>query len=44
MNKQDPLWTSNPLIGNGNFATQYRLAPAVGRAGLDAHAFKLTGE
>jgi hypothetical protein len=24
VNKQDPLWTSNPLIGNGNFATQYR--------------------
>ncbi|MGA7221930.1 MAG: TonB-dependent receptor [Candidatus Acidiferrales bacterium] len=24
VDKQDPLWTSNPLIGNGNFATQYR--------------------
>ena len=24
VNKQDPLWTSNPVIGNGNFATQYR--------------------
>ena len=24
VNRQDPLWTSNPLIGNGNFATQYR--------------------
>jgi hypothetical protein len=24
VNKQDPLWTGNPLIGNGNFATQYR--------------------
>jgi hypothetical protein len=24
VNKQDPLWTSNALIGNGNFATQYR--------------------
>lgn len=24
VNKQDPLWTSNPVIGNGSFATQYR--------------------
>jgi hypothetical protein len=24
VDRQDPLWTSNPLIGNGNFATQYR--------------------
>jgi Carboxypeptidase regulatory-like domain/TonB dependent receptor len=24
VDKQDPRWTSNPLIGNGNFATQYR--------------------
>ena len=24
VDKQDPLWTSNPLIGNGNFATEYR--------------------
>ncbi len=24
VNRQDPLWTSDPLIGNGNFATQYR--------------------
>ncbi|MFZ0881412.1 MAG: TonB-dependent receptor, partial [Candidatus Acidiferrales bacterium] len=24
VNRQDPLWTSNPLIGNGQFATQYR--------------------
>lgn len=24
VNRQDPLFTSNPLIGNGNFATQYR--------------------
>jgi hypothetical protein len=24
VNRQDPLWTSNPLIGNGNFATQYK--------------------
>jgi len=24
VNRQDPLYTSNPLIGNGNFATQYR--------------------
>ncbi len=24
VNKQDPLWTSNPVIGNGNFATEYR--------------------
>ncbi len=24
VNRQDPEWTSNPLIGNGNFATQYR--------------------
>ena len=24
VNRQDPLCTSNPLIGNGNFATQYR--------------------
>jgi hypothetical protein len=24
VDKQDPRWTGNPLIGNGNFATQYR--------------------
>jgi len=24
VNRQDPKWTGNPLIGNGNFATQYR--------------------
>ncbi len=24
VDRQDPLWTGNPLIGNGNFATQYR--------------------
>ncbi len=24
VDKQDPLWTSNPLIGNGSFATEYR--------------------
>lgn len=24
VNRQDPTWTGNPLIGNGNFATQYR--------------------
>src|SRR5579864_5383696 len=24
VNRQDPLWTGDPLIGNGNFATQYR--------------------
>lgn len=24
VNKQDPLWTGDPVIGNGNFATQYR--------------------
>ena len=24
VDRQDPLWTSNPLIGNGEFATQYR--------------------
>ena len=24
VNRQDPLWTTNPLIGNGNFATQYK--------------------
>ena len=24
VDKQDPRWTSNPLIGNGNFATEYR--------------------
>ncbi|MGB7022885.1 MAG: carboxypeptidase regulatory-like domain-containing protein [Candidatus Acidiferrales bacterium] len=24
VNRQDPRWTGNPLIGNGNFATQYR--------------------
>jgi len=24
VNRQDPLWTSDALIGNGNFATQYR--------------------
>ncbi|MBZ5580822.1 MAG: TonB-dependent receptor [Acidobacteriia bacterium] len=23
--RQDPPWTSNPLAGNGNFATQYRI-------------------
>jgi hypothetical protein len=25
LSRQDPLWTSNPDVGNGNFATQYRL-------------------
>ncbi|MGH9744302.1 MAG: carboxypeptidase regulatory-like domain-containing protein [Candidatus Acidiferrum sp.] len=25
LNRQDPTWTSDPVIGNGNFATQYRL-------------------
>jgi Carboxypeptidase regulatory-like domain/TonB dependent receptor len=25
LSRQDPLWTSNPVVGNGNFATQYRL-------------------
>ncbi|HUY13293.1 MAG TPA: hypothetical protein VMX16_06650 [Terriglobia bacterium] len=25
VNRQDPLWTSNPLAGNGDFATQYRI-------------------
>ena len=44
VDKQDPRWTSNPLIGNGNFATAVSLAPAVGRAGLDAYYFKLTGQ
>ena len=24
VDRQDPLFTSNPIIGNGNFATQYR--------------------
>ena len=24
VDKQDPRWTGDPLIGNGNFATQYR--------------------
>jgi hypothetical protein len=24
VNRQDPRWTGNPLIGQGNFATQYR--------------------
>ncbi len=24
VDRQDPLWTSNPIIGNGEFATQYR--------------------
>jgi len=24
VDRQDPLWTSDPLIGNGQFATQYR--------------------
>lgn len=24
VSRQDPRWTSNPLIGQGNFATQYR--------------------
>jgi len=24
VDRQDPLWTGNPLIGNGNFATQYK--------------------
>jgi hypothetical protein len=24
VDKQDPRWTSNPVIGNGNFATEYR--------------------
>ena len=24
VNRQDPTWTGNPLIGQGNFATQYR--------------------
>jgi hypothetical protein len=25
INRQDPPWTSNPIAGNGNFATQYRI-------------------
>ncbi|MGC2767329.1 MAG: carboxypeptidase regulatory-like domain-containing protein, partial [Candidatus Acidiferrum sp.] len=25
LSREDPLWTSNPVVGNGNFATQYRL-------------------
>lgn len=25
VSRQDPPWTSNPLAGNGNFATQYRI-------------------
>jgi Carboxypeptidase regulatory-like domain len=25
LSRQDPTWTSDPVIGNGNFATQYRL-------------------
>ncbi len=25
VNRQDPLWTSDPVAGNGNFATQYRI-------------------
>jgi hypothetical protein len=25
VNRQDPPWTSDPTVGNGNFATQYRL-------------------
>jgi Carboxypeptidase regulatory-like domain/TonB dependent receptor len=25
LSRQDPLWTANPEVGNGNFATQYRL-------------------
>lgn len=24
VNRQDPTWTSNAVVGNGNFATQYR--------------------
>jgi hypothetical protein len=24
VSRQDPLWTSNALVGNGNFATEYR--------------------
>jgi len=25
LSRQDPAWTGDPVIGNGNFATQYRL-------------------
>lgn len=25
ISRQDPMWTSNPLVGNGNFATDYRI-------------------
>ena len=25
VDRQDPPWTSDPLVGNGNFATQYRI-------------------
>ena len=25
IDRQDPPWTSNPIAGNGNFATQYRI-------------------
>jgi hypothetical protein len=25
VDRQDPPWTSNPIAGNGNFATQYRI-------------------
>lgn len=25
VNRQDPPWTGNPVAGNGNFATQYRI-------------------
>jgi hypothetical protein len=25
VNRQDPTWTSDPVAGNGNFATQYRI-------------------
>ena len=44
VDRQDPLWTSNPLIGNGNFATQYRWHQQLVALGWTHVLFQQCGE